>query len=248
MEHGPDTVETAERATPRERPQALDARTWPLGRAAFLGAAALGTGLIALANRVDVSGAAKAVGDVVPGAGALAQLAPSPSGGWRIYSVAPPFPRFDPATYALRIDGLVEQPVTLTWDDVLALPGRAQVSDFHCVTGWSVTGVRWEGVAPQTIVDLVRPRPEARVVEFGSLEEPYVDQLELDQFLLPDTLLARAMDGGPVPREHGAPLRLVVPRMYGYKSVKWLGRITFTDALEPGYWEVRGYDADAWLS
>ena len=100
---------------------------------------------------------------------------------------------------------------------------------------------------PQAIVDLVRPRADARHVTFHSLEQPYVDQLTLDQLLLPDVLLATGMDGRGLARAHGAPLRLVVPRMYGYKSVKRVGRIEFSAQAAPGYWEQRGYDADAWV-
>lgn len=204
-----------------------------LGRAAFLGAAALGIAGIAIAPRFR--GLGGALSSVVTG------------GGWRIYTVASPMPVFDPATYRLRVTGLVERPADLTWGEVAALPGARQTSDFHCVTGWSVEGVRWEGVRPATLVDLVRPRPGARWVSILSMEEPYADQLSLAQFLLPDVLLARGMDGAPVSREHGAPLRLVIPRMYGYKGVKWVREIRFDAQPALGYWEQRGYDVDAWV-
>ena len=127
------------------------------------------------------------------------------------------------------------------------MPPKKRFRDFHCVTGWTVRKVRWEGVSSRTLVDLVRPRPAARYVNFVSLEKPYVDQLSLKQFLAPDVLLARGMDAKPLPRVHGAPLRLVVPEMYGYKSVKWVGEIAFVAGADPGYWEQRGYDADAFV-
>lgn len=224
------------RETPRER--------IPIGRAAFLGTVAAGAlGVAALsALGGGVSRAVGEAGSVIPGLDAVA-----PADGWRIYTVQEPMPTFDPATYALRVDGLVERPVTLAWADVRALPHVDRVSDFHCVTGWSVEQVRWRGLEPRTVVDLVRPRAEARHVTFHSLEEPYVDQLTLEQFLLPDVVLATGMDGRGLARAHGAPMRLVMPRMYGYKSVKWVGRIEFAAAAEPGYWEQRGYDADAWV-
>lgn len=215
----------------------------PIGRAAFLGVVAAGIAGVFVGPRL-ASAISGRVGGALPSS--LGALFPQTT-GWRIYAVAPPFPRFDPATYVLRIGGAVERPVTLVWSEVAALPGEEQVSDFHCVTGWSVYGVRWEGVRPATIVELVRPRPEARHVTFLSLEEPYADQLTLEQFLLPDVMLARGMDGRPMPREHGAPLRLVIPRMYGYKGVKWLGGIRFDTAPGLGYWEQRGYDVDAWV-
>ncbi len=107
--------------------------------------------------------------------------------------------------------------------------------------------VRWAGIRGTALSELVRPLPDARYVTFSSLEEPYTDQLTIDQFHLPDVLLATGMDDAPLSRSHGAPMRLVVPRMYGYKSVKWVTSITYgTDPL-PGYWEERGYSVDAWV-
>jgi len=88
-----------------------------------------------------------------------------------------------------------------------------------------VNDVRWEGVRSRTLVDLVQPHRDTRWVTFHSMEEPYVDQISLDQFLLADVMLARHMDGKPLTRAHGAPLRLVIPEMYGYKGVKWVKRL-----------------------
>jgi DMSO/TMAO reductase YedYZ molybdopterin-dependent catalytic subunit len=156
-------------------------------------------------------------------------------------------PRFDPATWRLELGGLVERPVSLGYDELRALPRVHQVSTFHCVTGWTVDDVRWEGIRSHTLVDLVQPHRDARWVTFHSMEEPYVDQISLDQFLLSDVMLARRMDGKPLTRNHGAPLRLVIPEMYGYKGVKWVKRITFDTTQASGYWEQRGYDVDAWV-
>lgn len=178
--------------------------------------------------------------------GALEAL-PSPSGGWRIYSVNPPMPRFDPAQWRLQIDGLVERPLTLTYDELRALPRVEQTSDFHCVTGWSVLDVAWAGVRLDALFERARPLPEARAVGFVSMEHPYADTLTLEQALLPDVLLAYEMDGQPLSRPHGAPARVVIPRMYGYKGVKWLNRIVLLPEALAGYWEQRGYDADAWV-
>ena len=86
-----------------------------------------------------------------------------------------------------------------------------------------------------------------RVLTFTSAEQPYVDTLTLDQAQLPDVMLAYEMDGKPLPRAHGAPVRVVIPEMYGYKGVKWVERITARRQAEPGYWEQRGYDTDAWV-
>lgn len=177
----------------------------------------------------------------------LDEALPSPSSGWRIYNVNPPMPRFDPERWRLRIDGLVERPVTVTYDQVRALPRAEQTSDFHCVTGWSVLDVAWAGVRLESLFELARPLASANAVGFVSREHPYADTLTLEQALLPDVLLAYEMDGKPLSRPHGAPVRVIIPRMYGYKGVKWLNRIVLLPEALDGYWEQRGYDRDAWV-
>ncbi|MGZ4430494.1 MAG: molybdopterin-dependent oxidoreductase, partial [Gaiellales bacterium] len=170
-----------------------------------------------------------------------------PTNGWRIYAINPPWPTFHPSTYRLQVTGAVERPLSLTWDEVAALPSERQVNDFHCVTGWSVGGVHWQGVRLQTLWDMARPTSQARYANLVSLEQPYVDTLTLDQTTMPYVMLAHSMDGKPLSQAHGAPLRLVIPEMYGYKNVKWLTRIDLTPKLTPGYWEQNGYDVDAWV-
>ena len=218
----------------------------PYGRRAFLGV--LATGLSSLvwgeAAWRQVSALVNPVTERLPGA--LAAL-PSPTGGWRIYNVNPPMPRFDPATWSLRIEGLVERPLQLSYAELLALPRAEQVSDFHCVTGWSVEDVRWAGVRFDDLVAAARPLPAATAVAFFSAEQPYVDTLTLEQALLPDAMLAYEMDGKPLSRPHGAPTRFVIPAMYGYKNVKWVDRIVLGTEAYDGYWERRGYDRDAWV-
>jgi sulfoxide reductase catalytic subunit YedY len=170
-----------------------------------------------------------------------------PGGGWRIYTVAPSMPRFDARTWRLRIEGLVERPHELTYEELRALPRVEQVSDFHCVTGWSVQRVRWAGVRFHDLLAAAGPRPEAKALTFVSAEKPYTESLSLDQALGRDVLLAYEMDGRPLRREHGAPVRVVIPRMYGYKNTKWVERIVLARKPIDGYWEVRGYDRDAWV-
>jgi DMSO/TMAO reductase YedYZ molybdopterin-dependent catalytic subunit len=167
--------------------------------------------------------------------------------GWRIYSVNPPWPTFDPATYRLQVTGAVEQPLSLSWDEVLALPQARQTTDFHCVTGWTVGGVHWQGVRLQDLWDRAKPTSEAKYANFVSLEQPYVDSLSMKQTTMPNVMLAHGMDGKPLTQAHGAPMRLVIPEMYGYKGVKWLTRIDLVPKLEAGFWEQRGYDVDAWV-
>jgi DMSO/TMAO reductase YedYZ molybdopterin-dependent catalytic subunit len=167
--------------------------------------------------------------------------------GWRIYTVAPTMPTFDPATWRLEVGGLVDRPATLTYDELRALPRTNEVRDFHCVTGWTVSSVRWTGVRLTDLFDHVQPQAAAHGVMFVSAEVPYVDFLTVQQASLHDVLLAYEMDGKPLPREHGAPVRLVMPEMYGYKSVKWVSQIALVDEASDGYWEQLGYDRDAWV-
>ena len=211
-----------------------------LGRAAFLGVTVAG-----LSSLVWGRAAWEAASGILPnGVGAVL---PQPTSGWRIYTVAATMPEVDPAAYRLRVEGLVRRPITLTLPELQALPVARQVSDFHCVTGWSVEDVRWTGVRIRDVLAPAGPLPEAGALSFVSAERPYVDSLTLEQALLPDVMLAWHMDARPLTRPHGAPMRLVVPQMYGYKSVKWVERIVVTRAPEVGYWEQRGYDRDAWI-
>jgi DMSO/TMAO reductase YedYZ molybdopterin-dependent catalytic subunit len=215
----------------------------PVGRRAFFGL--VGLGLTSLAWG----------GSALDGVGHLTNALPGfiksavPIGdGWRIYAVDPPYPKFDPATWRLRIDGLVAHPHELSYTQLRALPAARQTSDFHCVTGWSVPGVRWGGVRFDDLLAAAGPLPTARALRFASAAEPYVDTLTLAQLrAAPDAMLAYDMDGEALTREHGAPVRAVMPKMYGYKGTKWVQRITVTDRIDDGYWEQRGYDRDGWV-
>jgi DMSO/TMAO reductase YedYZ molybdopterin-dependent catalytic subunit len=170
-----------------------------------------------------------------------------PHGGWRIYTVASTMPTFDSATWRLEIGGLVEKPLSLSIADLRALPRARQISTFHCVTGWTVDNVHWAGVRLTDLFAQARPLPQAGGLEFVSAERPYTDSLTMKQALLHDVMLAYEMDHAPLPREHGSPLRLVIPEMYGYKNVKWLNRINLVEQPQDGYWEQLGYDRDAWV-
>ncbi|HVS84145.1 MAG TPA: molybdopterin-dependent oxidoreductase [Gaiellaceae bacterium] len=211
-----------------------------IGRGVFLATVLGGVSSLAWGKPVwsKVSGS-------IGGAESLVPLVPTK--GWRIYTVADTMPTFDPATWRLSIGGLVQQPLQLSYDDLRSLPRADQVSDFHCVTGWTVKNVRWGGVRLHDVLAQAKPLPEAGGLEFVSAEKPYVDSLSLDQAKLKDVMLAYEMDGQPLPREHGAPLRLIIPEMYGYKNVKWLAGIGLVSTPQPGYWELLGYDQDAWV-
>ena len=169
-------------------------------------------------------------------------------GGWRINTVERPTPAFDRERYRLLIDGLVERPLSLTYDELRALPAVRQVSDFHCVEGWGVDDVRWDGVRMQTIIEMARPTGDAGFITFHSAGGVYRDSLTMHQAMLPDVLIAYDMDRLPLTPAHGLPLRLIMPRMFGYKGSKWLDRIEFLDRRDTGYWEQRGWRIDAWIN
>ena len=169
-------------------------------------------------------------------------------GGWRINTVEKPTPAIDPAAFRLKIDGAVSRSETFTLDELKALPSVRQISDFHCVEGWGVNDVRWEGVRLQTLIERAGPAADAGFITFHSAGGVYRDSLALQQALLPDVLLAYTMDERPLSREHGYPLRLVMPRMYGYKGPKWLERVEFVKVRDAGYWEQRGWKIDAWIT
>jgi len=213
----------------------------PYGRRAFLALVAGGVSSLWWANP-----ASRVLSPLTSG---VSQLAGNlfPVGGWRIYTISGSMPIFDPSQWRLQIDGLVRRPVSLTYDELRALPRAHQVSNFHCVTGWSVDGVRWAGIRLQQLLRLVDPLPSAHAIRFVSAEEPYDDSLTLEHALLPNVMLALEMDGQPLSRPHGAPARIVIPEMYGYKGVKWLARMELVAKQPTGYWEGLGYDQNAWV-
>ena len=156
-------------------------------------------------------------------------------------------PDIAPEQWRLRIDGLVQTPLTLDWRAFQGLEQVERVSDIHCVTSWSRYDNRWGGVAARTILELAAPLPEARFAVLHS-EDGYTTNLPLSALLDDDVLLAHSWDGAPLEREHGAPVRLVVPKRYFWKSAKWLTRIELLDRDRPGFWETRGYhnEGDPW--
>jgi DMSO/TMAO reductase YedYZ molybdopterin-dependent catalytic subunit len=214
-----------------------------LGRAAFVGV--VGAGVATLFYGKAISRVTRRVTNPVSDATGLTRIVPS--SGWRIYTVADTMPTFDPASWRLRIGGLVENPLELDYAQLTSLPKAHQVSTFHCVTGWVVKDVQWGGVRFHDLLRKARPLPQAQALRFVSAEVPYDDYLELRQVAPRDVMLAYEMDGKPLRREHGAPARVVIPEMYGYKNVKWVHEIQLVERPAEGYWEQRGYDVDAWV-
>ena len=213
----------------------------PYGRRAFL--------VLVAGGISSLWWAGAAAGPVAPITSAFSQLLGNlfPIGGWRIYTISGSMPIFDESSWRLEIDGLVRRPVSLTYDDLRALPQAEQVSTFHCVTGWTVHGVHWRGIRFKDLLAAAEPLPEATAIRFVSLEVPYEDSLTLEQVHLPNVMLALDLDGKPLSRPHGSPARVVIPEMYGYKGVKWLQKMEFVAAQPTGYWEGLGYDQNAWV-
>lgn len=153
-------------------------------------------------------------------------------------------PEFDPATWKLTIDGLVDKPLVITYSELLKLESEEQVSVFHCVEGWSVEDAKWKGVSLKVLFDKAGLKSEAKFATFHSASGSYKDSLSIKEALEPDVILAYMLNDEFLPEEQGKPLRLVIPRMFGYKNVKWVNRITLTEKQEIGYWERFGYNID----
>lgn len=179
-----------------------------------------------------------------------------------------PVPRFDPAKWTLRIWGLVKPERTLSYEEFTALPRVKVYSDIHCVTTWSRLDNLWEGVSTAVIKDLTTLLPEARFVIVHAAGG-FTTNLTLEDFFQPDVLIAMQHDPlrsgvalvphhrnplteehhlEPITPEHGGPVRLVVPRLYFWKSAKWVTGIQFTAEDIPGFWEMNGYHnhGDPW--
>jgi DMSO/TMAO reductase YedYZ molybdopterin-dependent catalytic subunit len=156
-------------------------------------------------------------------------------------------PRFDPKKWSFRCFGLVEQEVSWTWEEFQALPRALVTCDIHCVTRWSRLDNRFEGVHIREIIKRVRPKPEAKYVMIHA-DPDYTTNLALSDLVDDDVLLALRHDGRDLTSAHGGPLRLVVPKLYFWKSAKWVRGLEFLDVNPPGFWEVNGYHmhADPW--
>lgn len=157
-------------------------------------------------------------------------------------------PEITPQTFFLDINGAVENPQHLNLSDLMALEQIDSVSDMHCVTAWSRYDNHWQGVAAATLLALAKPLPAAQHVIFHA-HDGYTTNVRLDQFDQPDVFLVHSWEGQPINRQHGGPVRVLIPKLYLWKSAKWINRIELTTADRPGFWERNGYNnnADPWL-
>jgi DMSO/TMAO reductase YedYZ molybdopterin-dependent catalytic subunit len=156
-------------------------------------------------------------------------------------------PRVDLSRWDFQVGGLVEEPVCFSYDEIRAMPATEEVFDIHCVTKWSKLDTRWEGVSVAELMSRVRLLPEASHVLVHA-EHGFTANLPLDDFLAEPNLFAYRYDGAELEPDHGWPLRLVVPRLYFWKSVKWVRGLQFLDHDAPGFWERNGYHmyGDPW--
>ena len=157
-------------------------------------------------------------------------------------------PRIDPSKWIFEISGLVKKERTLTYQEFLSLPRVTVYSDIHCVTGWSKLDNLWEGVSTSAIKDLVVVLPEAKFALVHAVGG-FTTNLSLSDFFESDVLFAVKHNDTALTPEHGYPVRLVVPRLYFWKSAKWVVGVEFMKKDRRGFWESHGYHnrGDPWL-
>lgn len=147
--------------------------------------------------------------------------------------------------WKLVIDGEVEHPVSLSWEEFLDLPQTEDTSDFHCVTTWSKLNMKWKGVRLLDLAALVQPLETAtHILCYGY--DDYTTNVSMEEALKPDVLLVHTYEGMPLPKEHGGPVRMITPQLYAWKGSKWISRIEFLNSNELGFWEERGYSNTAY--
>ena len=215
----------------------------PIGRRAVLGILGLGALGIAFGERVQ-DGITSLLSPLR--SSGLANIVPG-AGGFVLYTVTGGYPAAPP-DYHVTVDGMVKDPLSLTVADLQALPATRIVHNFQCVTGWLVPNVHWVGVRLTDLAKHAGASPKASAFWFTSFDGVYTESLTMEQAEQSGAIVAYSMLDAPVSRDHGGPVRLYVPGMFGYKSIKWLSRITLVDQLEMGYWELNGYPVNAWIA
>lgn len=216
-------------------------RGTPVGRRLVLGMVGLGAVGVVTGRWLNDQ-VSSAVGATVPG---LASVIPA-AGGFRIYTVTGGYPP-TPAGFRLTVTGMVDRELALSMEDLAALPQTGITRDFQCVTGWRVNDVPWSGVQLKTVLAECGVEPGAAALRFASFDGAYTESLTMEQATRDEVLVATHMYGKPLEVPHGAPVRLYVVPMYGYKSIKWLSGIEVGRTVIPGYWEQRGYEIDAYI-
>ena len=168
---------------------------------------------------------------------------PTAPGRWPVLDLGGQ-PDLTPERWHLRVDGACRRPLVLHWADFKALEQVEDTSDFHCVTGWSRLDVRWQGVRVSTVLALAEPDEDARHLLCHAWDG-YTTNLPLEEALKDDVLLVHGVDGGPLPREHGGPVRIITPQLWAWKGAKWIRRLELLREDRKGFWEERGYSNTA---
>ncbi len=149
-------------------------------------------------------------------------------------------PDFDPKTYKLKVSGLVEKEIEFTYDKILKMPSKEINEDYSCVTHWSKLDVKWKGVPFKEFLKIVKPKENWKyLIQYGM--DGYSTNVPREDLEKENVIIAYELEGKPIPREHGWPIRIIIPQLYGWKSSKFLNALKFVDKDEPGFWEVRGY-------
>jgi len=167
---------------------------------------------------------------------------------WPVLDASGP-PRINTEAWQLRVSGLIGVDLSFTWEAFQKLPRVKVFSDFHCVTRWSRLGNVWEGVSTRELVSRAGGiRPECKYVLAYGYDYGWTTNLPVEEFLAEDALVATHHDGEPIALEHGGPARLIVPRLYAWKSAKWLNGLEFLAQDQAGFWERNGYHmhGDPW--
>jgi len=168
--------------------------------------------------------------------------------GWPVLDLGH-HPRIALSDWRLEVRGLVDTPLQLTWEQLLALPQTEDTSDFHCVTAWSKFNVPWRGVRFSDLMAVAGPKPAATHLLIHGYDG-YTTNLPLEEAMKSDVLIAHTVSGEPLPIEHGGPARMITPQLYAWKGSKWIKAIEVLDHDVRGFWEERGYSntAEPWLN
>jgi DMSO/TMAO reductase YedYZ molybdopterin-dependent catalytic subunit len=217
-------------------------RGTPVGRRVVITMVALGAVGVAAGKWLS-QGVSDVVASTIP---SLANVLPA-AGGFRIYTVTNGYPEIAAADYRLKVTGMVDKELSLSLADLAKLPQTQMTKDFQCVTGWRVEDVPWSGVLLKDVLAVAGVEDGAEALRFTSFDGVYDESLTMDQAMNDIVLVATSMFGEPIQVQHGAPVRLYVVQMYGYKSIKWMDGISVDRKVTPGYWEQRGYDVDAYI-
>ncbi len=210
-----------------------------LPRRTFIGLSAFGVAAIVAGPSAVNLLSSTAVGSVVSGATGL--------GGYQIYTVTNGYPSYNPSSFRLSVVGDVSQPMSLSLSDIASMASPDLHATFHCVTGWTVPNQTFGGVMLKDVLQKagISGSLSGKYVNFYSFDGTYTEVMPLSEAMGNTAMVVTHLDGQPLPKEHGAPVRLFVNGSYGYKSIKWLSKIEVSTTPVEGYWEQYGYPADA---